>query len=883
MKNEPMTECASILKKGFTVRVLRPLIYLFLILFIAHSHAQVVDIPDPHLESAIREELNLPSNAPLTQQEMARLTKLEAGESSIADLTGLEYATNLKDFRVCKNQIHDLRPLSGLIQLEHLSLCANQISDISPLENLTNLRKLDLGANKISDITALRNLTQLVLIFLRDNSIEDISTLANLTQLTILQLEKNQIRDITPLANLTLLEELWLNRNAITDISPLLELANLKKLYLADNPFHDFSPLLKLEGVELDIEIGEGFNVAVEIPDPYLRQLIRETLSLPESVPLTQGQMLRLTILNAGGDRGITDLTGLEYATNIRSLLLYRNPIVDITPLAHLTKLDSFNLWECRIVDLSPLRNLKNLRHIRLGYNQISDLSPLAELINLTVLQVENNQIVDFSPLANLVNLRELRIHNNLGTDFSPLQGLNLTDFRYDEVCDIEPLPPPVKERIEDRSFSSIFQAWDDVVGLEHLTWEQRNVLHDLHWQANFGLNWDATSTEPTYGVATQRAGYLEGARETRQQRLAQNPNMVFLYDIRIFNHQSLEAFPSNSDFWLRDAQGQLVRNSANEYFFNFLKPEVQGLLIKRIIAIARCGLYDGVMLDNFNRHGTRFQRREHFYVTDEEMIQAHLNIFRTVRSQVRDDFLIVINTNRSKATRYAEYVNGTFMETGTDNLGGVPGGYTHGGLAEIESTLSWSEENLRAPQINCLEGEGIPTEPPDSPDNRRWMRVFTTMSLTHSDGYVLYATGIGVFRQPTHEHIWYSFWDANLGRPVGPKAQLYQNIEGLYIRKFTNGWAVYNRSGSTQEISLAENATGVASGQAGTTHRLADLDGEIYLTTKSFADVNGDGRVNILDLIQVANSLGKSTPDPNGDGVVNILDLVFVTQQFSQ
>ena len=857
----------------------------------------MVDIPDPNLESAIRDELSLPDEISLTQQEMLRLTNLLASDSEITDLTGLEYATNLKDLRVCKNQIHDLRPLSGLIQLEHLSLCANQISDISPLENLTNLRKLDLGGNgKISDITALRNLTKLVLIFLRDNSIEDISILANLTQLTVLQLDKNQIQDISPLANLTLLEELWLNRNAITDISPLLELTNLKKLYLAGNPFHDFSPLLELEGVELDIEISEGLNVVVEIPDPNLKQLIRETLSLPESVPLTQQQMLRLTILNAGGDRGITNLTGLEYATNIRSLLLYRNPIVDITPLAHLTKLDSFNLWECRIVDLSPLRDLKNLRHIRLGYNQISDLSPLVELINLTVLQVENNQIVDFSPLANLINLRELRIHNNLGTDISPLQELNLTDFRYDEVCDIEPLPPPVKERIENRSFPSVFQAWENVVGLDHLTWEQRNVLHDLYWNANFGLNWDTTLAEPTYGLATSFAGDLAEARETRQRRLAQNPNMIFLRSIRIFNHQSLEAFPSNSDFWLRDAQGQIVRNSANEYVFNFFKPEVQDLLIKRIIAIARCGLYDGVLLDSFNRHGTRPARERFYRITDEEMIQAHLNMFRAVRSQVRDDFLIVINTNRSKATRFAEYVNGTFMETLTDNLGGNPGGYTHAGLVEIEDTLTWSEKNLRFPQINCLEGWGIPTEPPDSPNNRRWMRVFTTMSLTHSDGYVMYNTGRGVIRlpdpgdgypnEPGHEHLWYSFWDANLSRPVGAKAQLYGDIDGLFIREFTNGWAVYNRSGQAQTITLPASATPVSDrggNSASHTHLLPDLDGEIYLTTKSFADVNGDGKVNILDVIQVANGFGKSAPDPNGDGSVNILDLVFVAQQFSQ
>ena len=49
-------------------------------------------------------------------------------------------------------------------------------------------------------------------------------------------------------------------------------------------------------------------------------------------------------------------------------------------------------------------------------------------------------------------------------------------------------------------------------------------------------------------------------------------------------------------------------------------------------------------------------------------------------------------------------------------------------------------------------------------------------------------------------------------------------------------------------------------------------------------ADVNGDwGRQHMLDLIQVANGFGQSAPDPNGDGVVNVLDLVFVAQQFSQ
>ena len=831
----------------------------------------VVEVPDPNLKQLIREALSLPEAVPLTQGQILRLTRLDAGgDRGITNLTGLEYATNIRSLRLDNNPIVDISPLIHLTNLEGVHLTGCGIVDLSPLGNLKNLRGVFLGHNQISDISALAELTNLTHLHLQSNQIVDLSPLANVINLREFWIQDNSVEDITILANLTLLEELRLNRNEITDVTPLIELKNLMELHIADNPFYDFSPLLKLEGVELDIEISEALNVAVEIPNPNLRQLIREALSLPEAVPLTQGQILRLTRLDAGGDRGITNLTGLEYATNMRSLRLHNNPIVDISPLVHLTKLEGVHLWGCDIVDLSPLGNLKNLKGVFLGHNNISDISPLAELTNLTHLHLQSNQIVDLRPLANLINLRELWIDDNLDTDISPLQRLNLTDFRYDEVCDIEPLLPLVRERIENRSFPSVFKAWDDVVGLDHLTWEQRKVLHDLSFSEGLALKWDTTLAEPTYGVAIQRAGHLEGARELRERLLAQNPNMIFLPDVRIYHHDTPEAFPPDSDFWIRDAQGQIIRNYANEYLIDFMKPEVQELLIKRIIALERCGLYDGVFLDGFSHNFIGFAGRRHFHhATDEEIIQVMVNILRTVRSQVSADFLILINTVRTKATRYAEYVNGTFMETQSDSLGGNFGGYTHGGLYEIEDTLTWSEENFRVPQINCLEGWGIPTEPPDSPDNRRWMRVFTTMSLTHSDGYVLYTTGTGFIPgpdpdaiypwEPAHEHFWYPFWDANLGRPIGLKAQLYKDIPGLFIREFTNGWAVYNRSGSTQEISLAENATGVASGQAGTTHRLADLDGEIYLTTKSFADVNGDGQVNILDLIQVTNSLGKS------------------------
>ena len=890
------------------------LFYLLLILLTTYAHAQLANIPDPNLKQAVREALEIPDDSSITQQEMLRLESLSAWDSEITDLTGLEYATFLSDLGLCKNQIHDLRPLSGLIRLEHLALCVNQIADISPLANLTNLKSLDLGANgRIVNIAPLANLTQLEWMNIGVNMIEDITTLSNLTRLTFLRLDRNQIRDISPLANLTLLEELLLDSNKITDITPLIGLKHLKKLRLANNRIRDFSLLAELEGVELDVDISRlsELNVVVEMPDRNLKEAIRAELDLSDELPLTQLEMSQLTGLEAG-ERDITNLTGIEYATNLKyvnlglnqirdirplgslihliGLSLWKNQVQDIAPLATLTNLTDLNLAENAIETVKPLAGLIRLQSLHLAYNRVKDITPLANLTALTKLDLTHNRVSDFGPLANLANLEELWINDNLGVDISPLAHLNLTDFSYDEVCNIAPFLPSVRERLENRSFPSVFHAWggignSKVTNRLDLSDAEQLALHDLHWTGiQFGLNWDITPTEPTYGLATRLAGNLALAHEGRQRRLDQNPNTLFLGQVLIHHHLSLDAYPPDSDFWIRDAQGQ-VRSVTDEhgylplhYLVDFLKPEVQDLIAKRMIAMERCGLYDGVFLDGAGGNGgNRFVGRGFHSATNEEITQAMHNILSTVRAHTRTDFLIIVNSNDKIVDGYTELVNGTFMETFRDH----PGGYTRDALYTLESVLTWSEENMRSPQITCLRGEGMSIEPPDGPNNLRWMRVFTTMSLTHSDGYVLYTDGIWF-----HEHLWHDFWDANLGKPVGPKAEQYQNINGLFIREFTNGWMVYNRSGQPQTIALPTSATPVSdrgNKSASTIHQLPDLDGEIYLTSKSFADVNGDGRVNILDLVQVANGFGRATPDPNGDGVVNILDLVFVAQRFSQ
>ena len=308
---------------------------------IPQASAQIVEIPDSNLRQAVREALELPDGTAITQQAMLQLTTLAAWDSSIADLTGLEYATNL----------------------EVLNLMNNRITDISLLANLTNLTHLYLG----------------------DNALQTIEPLAGLINLRVLDLYNAGVKDITPLANLTALESLVIVRNMIVDISPLVGLKNLKRLRLAENPIQDFTPLAQLEGVELDLDIDlsrlDQLNLVVEVADPNLRQAIREALSLPDGVPLTQLKMLRLTELIAW-QRDITDLTGLQYATNLENLYLWGNQIKDLTPLVNLTKLRELNLAYNAVESVEPLAGLIQLRRLNLTLNRVQDITPLANLIN---------------------------------------------------------------------------------------------------------------------------------------------------------------------------------------------------------------------------------------------------------------------------------------------------------------------------------------------------------------------------------------------------------------------------------------------------------------------------------------------------------------------
>ena len=293
-----------------------------------------VHIPDPNLRAAIAEALGKSPNAPITVEEMERLGRLDARNRGIQDLTGLQFAINLRstlDLR--DNQISDISPIAGLINLQRLYLDDNLISDISPIAGLVELHRISLNRNPVSDMSPLSGLKNLNHLSMNDTFISDISLVRSLPSLTIFGFRSTQVSDLSPLAGLINMTALGFSNKSesISDLSPLAGLINLEYINSWGNSISDLSPLAGLT---------------------------------------------KLEIINFCGGN-ISDLTPLAGLTGLKELYIAFEKVSDISPLAGLTGLTRLDLEDNNISDISPLAGLTNLKWLKVARNKISDFSPL--------------------------------------------------------------------------------------------------------------------------------------------------------------------------------------------------------------------------------------------------------------------------------------------------------------------------------------------------------------------------------------------------------------------------------------------------------------------------------------------------------------------------
>ena len=387
-----------------------------------------VTIPDADLRAAIETALRKASGASISRAEMASLTRLEAQDLDIRDLTGLEFATGLISLNLSNNIISDITLLSGLTSLTSLILSDNVISDLTPLSGLTNLTVLILSGNLFSDISPLSGLTNLTSLNLSHNIISDISPLSGLTNLSVLILyDDRMIRDRSVLSRLSNLSE------------PDIPDANLRAAIkiamgkVSDDPLTDFEMafLSELEAPNSNIRDLTGLELATSLMSLDLgTELVSgegyiNSNHISDFSPLSV--LTNLRALDLGGN-SISDLSALSGTisglTNLERLYLDNNSISDLTPLSGLTNLARLDLDKNSISDPSPLSGLANLEWLDLDTNNISDISALSDLTNLARLDLSGNSISDIPVLSGLTRLRSLLLSVNNISDISVLSGL---------------------------------------------------------------------------------------------------------------------------------------------------------------------------------------------------------------------------------------------------------------------------------------------------------------------------------------------------------------------------------------------------------------------------------------------------------------------------
>jgi hypothetical protein len=362
-----------------------------------------------------------------------------------------------------------------------------------------------------------------------------------------------------------------------------------------------------------------------------------------------------------------------------------------------------------------------------------------------------------------------------------------------------------VERRIESREFPSIFLAWSLADNLKQEDPISTFARHDLAIEGPeaLRLRWNNSYR----GLADDfQPSSLDAARDIRAKLLKLNPHTVLIAEVR-YRDAPGSFLPESSAWWKRKDGVRAAGWAEGHYFLlDFANPEFRAQVARQARAVMATGVFDGIFLD--------------WWKDDDD----RLSLIRAIRDAVGEQAIILVNANDEPKPRTAPFVNGYYMECYRSD--------TAKDWGRIASTLQWAETTLRQPRVNCVE-----TWFHKSRQDLNLMRATTTLTLTMSDGYCLFADP-DALPTPDHLHDWYDFWEKTLGRPL---AHGSLRADGSWERSFANGVAVYNPMGNAPTaVQFKSPHRQLSTGEIGMQFRVPACDGDIFLLLPENGSRNG-------------------------------------------
>ena len=123
----------------------------------ADDPGSLVSVPDPELQGLVSQAIARASvqvDDPITEESIVRLRSLRGFNAGVADLSGLQAASELERLFLGANLVSDLTPLADLGKLNAIDLTDNLVADLTPLVENANIDNGDwvtLTGNPLSE------------------------------------------------------------------------------------------------------------------------------------------------------------------------------------------------------------------------------------------------------------------------------------------------------------------------------------------------------------------------------------------------------------------------------------------------------------------------------------------------------------------------------------------------------------------------------------------------------------------------------------------------------------------------------------------------------------------------------------------------------------
>ena len=553
--------------------------------------------------------------------------------------------------------------------------------------------------------------------------------------------------------------------------------------------------------------------------------------------------LAQLTALSVQAEVSIPDA---ELAAVIRETLgLPAGAAITADAMRDLTELETAGRG---IADLTGLEHAVNLTGLNLGSifidgewrenPMISNLSPLVSLTNLTVLNLRRTAVSDVSPLASLTNLEELNLWGTAVSDVSPLANLtNLTglDLVDTDVSDISPLA----------SLTNLVEL--DLRGIDV---SDISLLANLTNLTELGFSGDVSDVSPLANLTnlkTLELGYTDVSDISPLANLTNLKTLELGYT-DVSDISPLANLTNLEVLWL--ARTAVSDISPLASLTNLTRLHLGGTAVSDISPLASL-----TNLTQLYLGGTA--------VSDISPLASLTNLTQLWfwdDTAVSDVSPLANLTNLTGLSLWGTAVSDVSPLTGLTNLVMLELGGCQLSYVSIHT------------HIPALQAEGIDVRFP----NVAHPALFK-VSGDRQEGASGATLETAFVVEAMDEH----------GRPIVGRTVEFDILGGGgRLSAKTVATDAQGNARVTLTLGSSQGVNKVRASSEGIRSWALFTAVGTEAAPQLVADVNGDGVVNIQDLVLVSGQFGKTgehVADVNGDGVVNIQDLVLVAGAFGE